>query len=274
MRIPSWQTECALSRMNRGKKTPAEIHNEAERTTLRNLVAGLAAKWATEDQLDQTTRTDESRDIVNTDKKSKLFRLTYRELRHHHFGVVAKFPEALAKVVAKHPEFANIKAEVATEFTNEAASVPTPEQFQQEVLAAKMANGGDYGLAFRVTCQKYPAMQRQVAFQNEEMAEEQADSTKASKEFRDLLNTWFNNHPTLDRSRQEDYDHGYNSVAQAHPELMARMIQPGKGPINLWRKTSDDGHTPPRTPAPKKAVLKYGPGIPPNRMKEAQSAIS
>jgi hypothetical protein len=211
---------------------------------------------------------------MTQDPKSKLFRLVYRELRHHHFNQVAKFPEALAKVAAKHPEFSNIKSEAAAEFANETASGPTPELFRQEVMVAQQANGGDYDLAFQVTCQKYPAMQRRIAFQNEEQAEELADSDKAGKEFGELLNTWFVLHPNLDRNKQADYDVGYRTVAQAHPEVMSRMIKPRKGPTNLWRKTSVDGHTPPRKPVLKTSSLPYGPGVPNHRLDEAKAAIS
>jgi hypothetical protein len=117
-------------------------------------------------------------------------------------------------------------------------------------------------------------MQRRIAFQNEEQAEELADSGKAGKEFSELLNAWFVAHPNLDRAKQADYDRGYRTVAQAHPEVMSRMIKPRKGPTNFWRQTRSDGHTPARSPAPKTADLKYGPGVPNRRLDEAKALTS
>jgi hypothetical protein len=276
MKLPSWQTTASLSRMNRGKKTSIEIATEEQRTHLRHHISILHAKWASEDAGEESTRTtaDRENNMTTNDQKTKLFKLTYRELRHSFFNQVAKFPEALAKVVAKHPEFANVKADVAAEFTNETANALTADQFQQEVAAARLANGGDYSLAFRATYEKYPAMQRQLTFQNEEQAEELADSGKAGKEFSELLNTWFNNHPNLDRAKQADYDRGYRTTAQAHPEVMARMIRPRKGPTNFWRKTGGDGHTPPRKPVLKTSSLPYGPGVPNRRLDEAKALTS
>ena len=274
MRIPSWQTECALRRQNRGKLNATELANEEQRTLLRKHISALHARWAIEDAAEPRVKADRENNMTTNDQKTKLFKLTYRELRHHHFNQVAEFPKALAKVVAAHPEFSNCKAEAAAEFTNETANAPTADQFQQEVLEAQRANGGNFDLAFRVTCQKFPAMQRRLTFQNEEQAEELADSGKAGKEFSELLNAWFVAHPNLDRAKQADYDRGYRTVAQAHPEVMSRMIKPRKGPTNFWRQTRSDGHTPARSPAPKTADLKYGPGVPNRRLDEAKALTS
>jgi hypothetical protein len=264
----------AMRRQNRGKLNATELANEKQRTQLRQHISALHARWAIEDAAEPRVKADRENNMTTNDQKTKLFKLTYRELRHSFFNQVAEFPKALAKVVAARPEFSNIKSEVASEFINDTASGPTPELFRQEVAVAQKANGGDYDLAFQATFQKYPAMQRRIAFQNEEQAEELADSGKAGKEFSELLNAWFNNHPTRNRNLQSDYNIGYYATAQAHPEVMSRMIKPRTGPTNLWRQTRSDGHTPSRSPAPKTADLKYGPGVPNRRLDEAKALTS
>ena len=158
MKIPSWQTENALRQQNRGKKTAAEIHNEAERTTLRNLVAGLAARWATEDQLDQTTRTDKSKDTMSDKltniRKQALLRAEVQKLQ----AAGMDYDRAFETAFEANPEWHTTEPLAAqrragAQVVNDAAAITNAELNRriQELVNAYLAANPDtgYDAAFR-----------------------------------------------------------------------------------------------------------------------------
>ena len=216
MKIPSWQTENALRQQNRGKKTAAEIHNEAERTTLRNLVAGLAARWATEDQLDQTTRTDKSKDTMN-DKLTNIQR------------------QALLRAEVQKLQAAGMDYDRAFETAFEANPEWNTEPLAgQRRAGAQVANGGS-------------------AITNAEL----------NRRIQELVNAYMAANPDT------GYDAAFRRVLTdpRNKELVQGMRLPQRAFKPVRMNYAAGRNTPPRSPAPKTANLKYGPGAPPDRFK-------
>ena len=157
MKVPSWQVEGALRRQNRGKKTAAEIHNEAERTTLRNLVAGLATRWATEDQLDQTTRTDKSKDTMNDKltniQRQALLRAEVQKLQAAGMAYDRAFETAFEANPEWNTEPLAGQRRAGAQVVNDAAAITNAELNRriQELVNAYMAANPDtgYDAAFR-----------------------------------------------------------------------------------------------------------------------------
>jgi hypothetical protein len=242
MKHSSWNTVAALARQNKGKKSPAQLEHETERGRLRNAISQVVAEWANDDLAEQPrTTTNESAQIMNTDQKTKLRRMVHKELRAR-FWDYTKFPDALANVVRAHPEFANIKSVLVTEFANEQSEKPTPKAFRAEVLREQKATGLTYSEAFDVVIERHPALLSERNFANERP--DLSDSTAAGAEFQKRLDAYFETYTALDRRKPTDYSKAFNTVCKENPDLMARMNTPGRSPVNLWRSTDSDGKTP------------------------------
>lgn len=240
---------------------------------VRERISAMQRQQAAQDAADQTR--NEKPEIMNdNDKKQKLLRLTYSELRRNYFGDFAKFGEALAKVTAAHPEFANCKAAVLVEFANEEDHLPTASQFQQEVASARLANGGDYTLAFKATCEKYPALQRRATLLNETWQDELRDSREAGKELQELISKYFAEHSGFDRKKPRDYQAAFNRVLELHPEIASRLHAPGRPNISQWQPRDSDGHTPGRQPALPAVGRPMPDGAPPQRAARIRKEVA
>lgn len=125
----------------------------------------------------------------------------------------------------------------------------------------QMANGASYDQAFRdamtlrpeLLGDEMPRLQgerpaRRLGPHGAQIINDGAAeySMDAGRQFQNLLDAWFKDHPNRKRENQADFDFGFNAVAQAHPEVMAKMHRPGRAASNLWRRTGSDGYTPGR----------------------------
>jgi hypothetical protein len=276
MKTRSWPAECALHRINHGKKPCAEIENERDGQRLKALVAKLVTRWATEDAADQRVKTESANEIMNEndtvpltqvtgkrpqlantadDSARKLRYLVHTELKkrfldHTHYN------EVLADVVKKHPQLAGAKAELANEFN----ALPSPVQFRAEVRREQTAQNCSYELAFETVADRYPAL-RQPQFGNEDLG----DSAAAGNAFRELVNRYFVDHPTLKRTSQHDYDFVFAKMSREHPELTARMHTPMRSNANVWLASTSDGKTPTRKSAPQGQGKNLPAATPPER---------
>jgi len=251
MRRSSFWNDSTLKRQNRGKPSAEQLDYRETRTRFQHSVSALQVQWANEDAAEQTTRTADTEQMknMNTDTKSKLVRLAYRAVRKDFFGDFTKFPAALAKVIGKHPaEFSNCREAVLAEFQNEEAAMPTSLSIKAEVAREQKASGLDYDTSFRVVAERCPTLARRTTIQNEEIAEELADSRKAGAELLEAVNVYFNNHPGMDRTKQADYQYVWNHVYKLNPEITSRLHRPGRPAANLWLPGASDGKTPARTP--------------------------
>ena len=261
MKIRSWQTECSLRRQNQGKKGGAEIHNEDQRHQLQKSISTLAEKWRSEES-EMRKQTERQAKDMTTEQRSKLRELVHHELRRNHWGNYEKFEIALASVVKAHPEFANAKTELLTEFANEQSRKPSPLAFRAEVLREVKVSGLSYDEAFSLVLERYPSMKTQWQFHNENLA----DSRAAGVELQERLDQYFKDHPHLDRKVLSTYQNSFNRVCEMHPEIVARMHVPGRSAVNLWVKHSSDGKTP---AVPLKATDRQMPNSPAERAAKA-----
>ena len=244
MRIPSWRTVAALTRMNRGKPSLTELANQAERTQLQEAISALQARWATEDAADQQRVKNESTQLVNTETKTKVRQLTHDLLKKKFWGY-DKYETALAEVLATHGNQFNNAAAIKIELLNERHSRPSPQAFAAEVAREQQATGLPYDTAFNVVLERHRGLHSRPEMANEDLS----DSKAAAVEFQKLIEAGWQTHPSFDRRSQSDYTWIFNSVARANPALMKRMHAPERAPANLWRERAMDA----KAPAPSEA---------------------
>jgi hypothetical protein len=180
-----------------------------------------------------------------TDQKTKFRRLVAYTVRRDFFGDYKQAAQAAAKVAKCYPQFLNIKESVSAEFANETpgADMPSPIVLKAAVAREQKASGLSYDESFRaVLSRDYPAAEARITLENEGEREAWEDSKAASKEFNDLLDAYFKDHPFRDRNKGPDWTYAFNAVAKANPNVMARMWTPGKTPFNRWQGEPVDGH--------------------------------
>jgi hypothetical protein len=251
--------EVTLRRLNHGKKSPSEIQNERDRQRLKTLVAGLVAKWRSENsaEQDQTRTQIESANTMTTNEqqKNRLRGLIHRELRST-FRDWTQWAPAADAVLKKHPELKGAKAELSNEFK----ALPSPVQFQQELAEMTTKNGGNRDLAFRALCERYPLLSPQFSNQlNDDDAQEQRERREQLQK----LIRQYCKEQGFDLAKPGIYDLAFKRVLQKNPELANAMHKPGRANANRWIPTASDGHTPAK--ARKATAREYGTGAPPTR---------
>ena len=224
MRLPSWQVESAIRRMNRGKPSAAQLANEEARTILRENISTLQTQWANEDVAEQARRTADTQKVMNDTEQNKLRQLVARDIRRNRFGDWGKVADALAAVTKQHPEFCNIKDAVLTEFVNESASLPPSKALKAEVAVMQRASGLTYDEAFRAVMVRYPALVRRTTLANDDLAAEITESRDAGVEFQKQIDAYSLAHPGADRRKQADYNLAFAVVSRSITRALSNAL--------------------------------------------------
>lgn len=243
MKKQSWPVLCALSRLNKGKKSSAQIANERTHQTLKDSIASLQAEWIVRDAAENQTKCvqTEKTDMKNKNESPAVRRTKFTAaVRREQQAQKCDYSTAYNTVMAQNPDLVAEHRGQVPEFDNSKfEGVAERQRKTQELVAAEMKQTGfSYDICFRAVIRRQPELCN--------TKDETVDLAGAGQRSAQLQELLVAKARALGLDLQTNYRKIWNIVAAENKDLFASMIQPAQTPRPVFKSNAYINLTPPR----------------------------